>query len=96
MAAGTNSIKITNLRGVGEDGGHTWHLHILQTPGVDLNLLLFLFKSAVLFNCFDFQAEAVNVRGQFGSPGAPHVLPSNIQSGDIRDYQLHLTLASGS
>lgn len=66
--------QVFYLRGVGESGGHSWHLHILRTP----------------------QADAVDVRGQFGSPGAPHVLPLNIQSGDIRDYQLHLTLADVS
>merc|ERR1719339_428560 len=54
--------QVFYLRGVGENGGHTRHLHILQTPA----------------------AEAVDVRGQFGSPaGAPHVLPLNIHPGDI-------------
>ena len=30
--------QVFYLRGMGESGGHSWHLHILQTPQVQLNL----------------------------------------------------------
>ena len=34
--------QVFYLRGMGESGGHSWHLHILQTPQVQLNLMILL------------------------------------------------------
>ena len=35
------SAQVFYLRGVGDEGGHAWHLHILQTPQVNQNMYFF-------------------------------------------------------